>query len=109
MIILNVSFTGIRPVLLDYNNVAIGQILKRYTQTLTLYTLTAEYQQVTSTVKLTDFDFLGIKLVDFPLQTLQPPLNPAGPPEHHPCLHLDAQEDVAGMSIKVGKLVDYVG
>lgn len=58
---------------------------------------------------LTDFDLLGVTLADFTLQLLQPPLNPAGSPEHHPCLHLDAQEDVAGMTRKVGKLVNYVG
>lgn len=59
--------------------------------------------------KLTDFDVLVIKLADLTLETLQPPLNPAGSPEHHSCLHLDAQEDVAGMPRKIGKLVNYVG
>lgn len=59
--------------------------------------------------KLTDFDAFGIQLSDFPLKTLQPPLDPAGSSEHHPCLHLDAQEDVASMARKVGKLVNNVG
>lgn len=67
----------------------------------------SNFQHVT--IRLTDFDFLGIQLADLPLQPLQPPLNPAGPPEHHPRLHLDAQEDVAGMSRKVRELVYYAG
>lgn len=60
-------------------------------------------------VTLTDFDVFGIELADLPLKTLQPPLDPTGSSEHHPCLHLDAQEDVAGMARKVGKLVNNVG
>lgn len=59
--------------------------------------------------KLTDFDFLGVQLADFVLQHVQPSLDPAGPPEDQSCLHLDAQEDVAGMSRKVGELVNYAG
>lgn len=47
--------------------------------------------------------------MDFTLQTLKPSLDPAGSSEHHPCLHLDAQEDVAGVSRKIGKLVNYAG
>lgn len=64
---------------------------------------------MTKTNKLTDFAFLGIKFADFILQKVQALLNPAGSPEHHPCLHLNAQEDVAGTSRKVGKLMYYVG
>lgn len=42
------------------------------------------------------------------LQNLQALLDPTGSSKHHPRLHLDAQEDVAGMSGKVGKLMYYV-
>lgn len=59
--------------------------------------------------ELTDFDVLGIELADFPLQSLQTSLDPAGSPEHQSRFHLDAQEDVAGMPGEVGKLVDNVG
>lgn len=48
--------------------------------------------------KLTYLDFFGIQVAGSTLQTLQTRLNPAGSSEDHPCLHLDVQEDVAGMS-----------
>lgn len=60
-------------------------------------------------LKLTDFDFLGVQLEHLVLQIVEPPLDPGGPPEHRPCLHFDAQKDVAGIPGELGELLDDTG
>lgn len=59
-------------------------------------------------VKPTDFDFLGLELADSIVQSFQASLNPAAPPKHRARLHLDLEEQVAGVSGEVRELVDEV-
>lgn len=59
--------------------------------------------------KLTDLDFLGVQLEHLVVQVVEPPLDPARPPEHRPCLQFDAQKDVAGIPGELGELLDDAG